>query len=486
MATSNNTTNSYPLSSSQQDIWFDQLLHPDVPLYNIGGYLRIDGPINLALFEKALNQVILENDALRLILQEGETLPTQTVADPVPLQLNFYDFSETANAHQSAQKWMETEFVKPFPLYNQLLFQSALLKLSEKCYYYFYRCHHLIVDGWAISQLAQRLATAYNRLGDSQPLTEQKCYSYLDWVKNDQAYLESDKLARHERYWLEKYQTLPAPRRISRQYATSFKSHTIPSQRSILHLSRSCYNQLTDFATTNQVTTFHLFIGVLYCYFVRTCDRGDLVIGLPVLNRSTAAFKQTVGLFASVSPAWFRFGTQLNFVELIQAIRQELQKDYRHQRFPISTLNKRLKLHKEGRRQLFDIMLSYAKHDYDIHFNGKPAHAVYFTHGFEQNALAIFIEEFHQDDGVNIYFDYNLGFFAEEEIERLKARFEFMLAEILQKPSVPLVELQIMPEAEIHQILVEFNDTKVDYQGYRTMKQVQPTHFQDKLHPIPP
>ncbi len=50
--TSNQTIKHYPLSSPQREIWFDQILHPDVPLYNIGGYVRIDGPIDPALFEK--------------------------------------------------------------------------------------------------------------------------------------------------------------------------------------------------------------------------------------------------------------------------------------------------------------------------------------------------------------------------------------------------------------------------------------------------
>jgi len=111
--TSNQTLKHYPLSSPQREIWFDQILHPDVPLYNIGGYVRIDGPIDPALFEKALNQVIAENDALRISLHEGESLPTQTFAENVHLKLDFYDFSEQENAHKSALDWIRCEFVKP-------------------------------------------------------------------------------------------------------------------------------------------------------------------------------------------------------------------------------------------------------------------------------------------------------------------------------------------------------------------------------------
>ncbi|RKZ38594.1 MAG: phenylalanine racemase, partial [Candidatus Parabeggiatoa sp. nov. 3] len=128
--TSNQTIKHYPLSSPQQDIWFDQILHPEVPLYNIGGYVRIDGPIDQARFEKALNQIIAENDALRIILHAGENLPTQTFVENVSINLEFHDFSKTENAHELALKWMKQEFVKPFQLYDGLLFQFALCKAS--------------------------------------------------------------------------------------------------------------------------------------------------------------------------------------------------------------------------------------------------------------------------------------------------------------------------------------------------------------------
>ncbi len=466
MTTSNKTTNSYPLSSTQREILFDQLLHPDVPLYNIGGYLRIDGPIDPKVFEKALNQMIQDNDALRILLHEGESLPTQTFAENVHFKLDYYDFSTQKNAHQSALQWMKQEFAKPFQLYDRLLFQFALLKISAECYYWLGKYHHLIMDGWSISLNVQRVATAYNALLVGHTTRDKTRYSYLDFIKNDQAYLDSKKFLQHQRYWQEKYQSVPEPL-IPRRYAAQFQAQTIPSRLSMLHLQRRRYDQLNTFAQDNKVSTFHVILGALYCYFVRTAARDDFVIGLPTLNRRTAAFKQTIGLFASVNPAWFRFGTDLSFVELIQAISLELQKDYRHQRFPISEINKQVGLH--SRRQLFDITLSYEKHDYDTHFNGNRAEAVTFTNGFEQNALAVFIREFHEDQDIRVDFEYSRGAFEETEIERLKTRFEFLLAEILQKPSVAIRELQLMPEAEKNKILVEFNNTAADYPRDKTI-----------------
>jgi putative pyridoxal-dependent aspartate 1-decarboxylase len=465
--TSNKTIKHYPLSSPQKDIWFDQILHPDVPLYNIGGYVRIDGSINPTLFEKAINQVIQENDALRIIIHEGESLPTQTFAENVHLKLDFYDFSEQEKAQKEALKLLRSELVKPFQLYDQLLFQFALCKTSANCYYWLKKYHHLIADGWAASLIVQRVAAAYNFLTTGKT-SEQTNYAYPDFIQNDQAYLESEKFVKAKHYWQEKYREVPEPLLVP-HHAAQFQGKTVPSQRATLRLQRPFYNQLIDFAKENNVSTFHVILGVLYCYFVRTCDREDFVIGLPTLNRSSAAFKQTAGMFVGVSPAWFRFGTDLNFVELMASIRKELQRDYRHQRFPISELNRKLGLQRENRQPLFDLTLSYMDQNYDANFEGSTVEMTFLPHNFEQNALAIFVDEFHKQGDIKVDFDYNLGFFDADEIDRLKARFEFLLGEILRQPSVPIRALQIMPNAELKKILVDWNDTATDYPCDKTI-----------------
>jgi Condensation domain len=46
----------YPLTQAQAGIWFAQKIDPTNPIYNLGEYIEIRGPIDAALFEGALNQ----------------------------------------------------------------------------------------------------------------------------------------------------------------------------------------------------------------------------------------------------------------------------------------------------------------------------------------------------------------------------------------------------------------------------------------------
>ena len=97
----------------------------------------------------------------------------------------------------------------------------------------------------------------------------------------------------------------------------------IEHERSIVMLERPLYNRIAAFAATLGASTFHVILAALYVRFTRSAGREDFVIGLPMLNRSNAAFKATIGLFTNVMPAWFRFGLDLTAEDLIKKIAAE-------------------------------------------------------------------------------------------------------------------------------------------------------------------
>ena len=62
-----------PLSSAQLGIWFAQRLNPSSSEYNIGEYIEIPGSVDAVLFERALRQVVIETEILRVrIIERAE------------------------------------------------------------------------------------------------------------------------------------------------------------------------------------------------------------------------------------------------------------------------------------------------------------------------------------------------------------------------------------------------------------------------------
>ncbi|MCP4413625.1 MAG: AMP-binding protein, partial [Gammaproteobacteria bacterium] len=262
-------------------------------------------------------------------------------------------------------------------------------------------------------------------------------------------------------YWLEKYQTLPEPL-FSPRYLDQFVDKTPPSERRVLSLARPFYNRLIALAKSCDATTFHLILGSLYVCLTRTSRTEELAVGLPVLNRQNAIFKETVGLFVGVSAVRLAFGTDLRFKALLQSIGWELKQNYRHQRLPISDLNRDLRLHHVGRKQLFDISLSYENHDYDAYFDSYSTQVKTLLHGYEQTPLMIFVREFHDNDDVDLDFVYNLAYFDATEIERIQTRFVMILEYVLNHVDESISTIPLLTETEQGQ-LQAWNKTKTEY-----------------------
>ena len=223
------------------------------------------------------------------------------------------------------------------------------------------------------------------------------------------------------RYWLEKYSETPRPLLIPR-YSSQYNSRPISNGRESLYLPRAFYKELEKFSQTHQVSFFHTLIGILYVYFTNTMERNDFTIGLPLLNRSSAQFKKTAGLFMSVSPVWFNMGRKLTFIELIQAIKRTLKQHYRHQRFPTSELNKAINL-EQHRTQLFDVTFSYENQNYNTQFNNIESYFTELLHPWKKIELMISARGFQTSEDISFNFIYNQEYFNVSEIQALQTQF---------------------------------------------------------------
>ena len=454
----------YPLSSRQKEIWFEQILYPDVPLYNHGGYVRIDGEIHPDFFEKALQRVVDRNDALRMVLHRGDPLPMLEFRDRVRAHVALCDFSKKTDPYNDAVRWMKEEMDRPLELYGNVMFRFRLIRISGRDHIWFAKYHQIILDERSHLLLVQQTADAYGQLAKEKRLRKGNVRTYAAFIQNDRAYLESEKSAKDERFWLKKFKDFPAPlfpavgaNRAERQHDTH------------LRLKQPFYRRLTAFAGKNRAGPISIFIGALCCYFLKTAGKEDLTVGLTVHNRRPAAFGKTIGPFAAVRPLRLRFETGSSFMELLTSIRKELEKDARHLRFPLSEINNRLGILNDGNQQLFDVVLSHEQYDDTPDFNGHPARLELFSNRYQQGRLGIYIRAYPERQDVRIDFLYDPSVFGDAEMMFIRDRFRFILEEIPKRSDVPLKRFGILPWDERRRIIHEFNDTAKEYPRGKTI-----------------
>ncbi|WP_248802875.1 amino acid adenylation domain-containing protein [Pseudomonas sp. MWU13-2100] len=454
----------YPLTAPQLDIWLDQTLHGETPLYNIGGYARINGVVDAARLQQAIDQVVRDHDALRIQLEPGSPdhpLPRQRFLVSVSVPLALLDVSGQDDPEAAALALMQENLQTPFSFDGGLLLRMVLLKVGEGLYYLFVNCHHLIVDGWAFAMLGRAVSQAYTVL-QNQGESAACAPTYRAYIERQKTDRDSPSFQRQRQYWLDKYRSLPEPL-LTPRHESRFGQRLAPSQNHAWRLPRALYNRLGELAkASSQATVFHVMLGALYSYFTRVAQRDELVIGLPVLNRANAAHKATLGLFVGMSPARLSLGTDLGFSELVSKIALTLKQDYRYQRFPLSELNRELGLQNLGRGQLFDLVLSYEL-DADTWYGAAPAQPVKLSNGYEQRPLALHVREAAPDADVWMHFIYSEVYFDAAQIEALQQRFMNILHGVVADFDVPVKALDLMPAPERRQILEEWNRTDVDY-----------------------
>ncbi|SFW74960.1 non-ribosomal peptide synthetase [Pseudomonas sp. NFACC04-2] len=453
----------YPLTTPQLDIWLDQVLHADSPLYNIGGYARINGAVDPTLLQAAFNQVVNGHDALRIQLVPGSSehpLPRQRFLGPVDVPLAVHDVSDHPDPEASALALLQAKLQTPFSFDDGLLVRADLVKVREDLYYCFVNCHHLIIDGWSFAMIGRTLSQAYTALHD-QAQNAATAPTYQAYVEQQVASKDSVSFQRQRQYWLEKYRTLPEPL-LAPRHLGRLDQRLTPSQNHAWRLPRALYNRLGENAkAAGQATVFHVMLGVLYSYFARTEQRDEIVIGLPILNRANAAHKATMGLFVGMSPVRLSLGTDLSFSDLVGKIALTLKQDYRYQRFPLSELNRELGLQNLGRRQLFDVVVSYEQ-DQDTWYGPAPAQPVKLSNGYEQMPLAMHVRESAPQDDVWMHFIYNEAYFDAPQIEALQQRFMNILACVAADFDMSVAALDPLAPAE-RQLLQDWNRTDVDY-----------------------
>jgi surfactin family lipopeptide synthetase A len=453
------------LTLPQQDVYFEQQLFPNNPIYNIGAKIKIEGTINVKIMQDAYRVLLKQHDTYRsCIVSTNNTISfeeLETYDDVLELK----DFSNETNADSVAKVFMQECFIQPFDLTgNGVLHKFILIRVAEETHYLFSVYHHIITDGWGTSLMFQRLVANYNEISANGNVTSSYPYHYNDFVADDLQYQRSEAYEKDKAYWKSRYSSLPES--LFQPIKGMFLQPK--SERKMLRIKRSLYNELEVIAKANRCSTFHVILGLMYVYFGRKQRNHDFAIGLPVLNRSKAIFKKTVGLFMGVSALRMQLDKEDTFISFLNKIRQQLRQDYRYQRFPLGKLIQELELFNKSSR-LFDITLSYEKQNYADHFANTKTSVIPLTHQSERVPLALYIREFDPEEDVTIDFDYNTSYFDEATITQITTHFKTLVTAVVQNPAKNIYAYSYLTASEEKEIRYTFNQTSYSYPTQKTV-----------------
>lgn len=464
----------YPLTHPQRRIWYIEKIYPDTSLYNIGGTIRIKGACDFSILAKAINDLVLKNEGLRLGFFEQNGEFRQYVSDYEPIDIDFKDFSKEENPEESFNMWVEKEAELKFNILGGYLFYFALFKISENDNGYLAKFHHIIADGWSINLMTEHICGTYVKLLEEEKFSEEVPPSYIDYIFNEKKYLLSDRFKKNKLFWNEKFKHLP-------ETFLKKSSDRIEGKRKTYKLDEEVSSKIKEFAIENRWSLNTFFVTIYLIYLSKTTEQSDVVIGTPVLNRSGKLEKKMFGMFTSTMPFRFVLEDNSTVLDTINNVNSELMACYFNQRYPYDLLVQDLELKKRGYDNLFNVCVNYYNTKLNTELKGWHIENVEFFNGNIIYSMQLVIKEWSNSGCLTMDIDYKLDDYTDEQLDHMYYRLINLVKQVIENPYLEIKKLSLLSDSERSELLYQSNNTEIEYPKDKTIYQL----FEEQVEKTP-
>lgn len=444
----------YSLTGAQTGIWFAQQLDPDNPIYNTAEYIEINGPVNIALFEEALRHVIKEAESLHVRFGENMDGPWQMINPSPDVQLHVIDVSSEPDPEKTALNWMKADLAKPVDLGYDPLFNEALFIAGPDRFFWYQRIHHIAIDGFGFSLIAQRVASTYTALIKGQTAKSRSFGSLQAILEEDTDYRGSEQYEKDRQFWLDRFADAPevvsladrAPRT-----SNSFLRHTA-------YLPPSDVNALKEAARYFSGSWHEVMIAVSAVYVHRMTGSEDVVLGLPMMGRIGSASLNVPAMVMNLLPLRLTVSSSMSFSELIQQISREIRSIRRHHKYRHEELRRDLKLIGENHR-LFGPQINLMPFDYGLDFAGARG----TTHNLSAGPvddLSINVYDRTDGSGLRIDVDANPEVYSESDIKLHQQRILQLLQTASAGEDMLIGQMELLLPEEKEKVISKWNETE--------------------------
>jgi amino acid adenylation domain-containing protein len=430
----------FPLSINQKEIYIDQMMWTEGSHLNIGAIVTVQGAFDIEIFNDAINKVIRCYPGLRTRIYDSVGKPLQTIAPHQDEKVTLVDFSTYEDSEERAKEYIKREFATPFSFgENAPLVELKLIRTSQKKHIIFGKYHHAITDGWGTAIFFREMIGTYNQIIKSGADTQtERNFALIDYLQDESAYLESRNFQSDRDYWTKRLTF------VSTKLFPPIKPQQLVGDRKAIYISRDKYNRVNALCQKVQSNAFHFILSLIIIYLAKRYSKSDIVIGLSLLNRNKKSFKDEIGLFVSTIPFRVEITGNETVQELLDKIRSLLRQDYRHQRFPLAELKRIANLQPGSKEHLFEVYLSYEKHDYNECFADTKTSCVPLYSGQQKIPLIVYVREYEAQSDIKIDFDYNLSYFDSETAEQIVTNFQKLFDETSENLETSISSLSLL------------------------------------------
>ncbi|GAB1510049.1 non-ribosomal peptide synthase/polyketide synthase [Actinophytocola sp. KF-1] len=446
-----------PLSFAQQRLWFLDEFEPGGHEYHTITALRLTGTLDTTALAAALRGLVERHEPLRTTFGTVDGRGVQVVHPPSDVDVHTVELTEA-----ELEPYLRDDLRRPFDLREGPLLRVLLARPAAREHVLVLTVHHIVTDGWSMEILAEELGTLYTAAVRGVPATlPAPPVQYADFAAWQRKQPLEDKLA----YWEDRLRGLEPldlptdrPRPAERGPAGAVLPFEFPEDLSA---------RLVELCRREGVTLFMALVAVTQLLFARYSGQRDVAVGTVTSGRDRAELARLVGFFVNTVVLRSDVDGSRSFTELLAQVRATVLDAFAHDDVPFERLVEALAPARDlSRTPLVSTM---------VVLQNNPGHALELpglrVEEFMPPVASATFDltlDFHERDGKLAGFaEYSTDLFDEPTIAAMIGHLRVLLDGIVADPDTRLDRLPLLSGAERHRLVVDANDTDVDFPPVR-------------------
>ncbi|MBR3720134.1 MAG: AMP-binding protein, partial [Clostridia bacterium] len=457
--------NNFHLTGPRMNIWQLELVNSGHHnLNSIFTVMKLPKDTDLVLLDKTLNKIREVNDSLRLrfVFDENSNI-SQYIDDYkyIPSRIIQSDSEDISSVIENEK----SDYLTVDGKVNEL----AIIKTPYNCFV-LYKSHHILSDGWGMTQVADQIKEIYCNLENDISLDDYKKPSYLDFITRTQEYLNSSRYEKDKEYWNECVKEIEPS-----TFLKNANNIDKTANRIEYEIPKNMCKLIEDFCNNNKITEYSFFLALISVYFYKIYGANNFAIGTPFLNRQKrfGEFEET-GLHVSTLPLHVFIDNMSDFVELCRNINSKNLGLYKHGSFPYYDIQKMFNQNKAISSNMYEIGFSYQINVSEKEFNSKCydksikeswnkgiGECEWLFSGEQNNAITFHLTQLNVRKLFAI--DYLTSLFSDVQIERIYEDVFYLADQVLKAENADnngfkISDFQIINDDEIA-LMKKFNNT---------------------------
>ena len=419
----------FPMSLSQQRLWFLQQLAPLAPAYNVFRALRLTGPIRVSELERSFSDVVQRHESLRTAFRVNAGEPAQIIEAEGSTSLPVVDlrYLPAAERMLAAQRLSAQEIHRPFDLAEVPLFRLSLYRLEEEDHILLIVMHQIVTDWWSMSVLFEEIGIFYDAhcSGHAAPLLPLSLQGAdLAILQFKQA--EDENLQKDLAYWKNQLAgplpILKLPQDHARPAVKTYRG-----ARTRFQVPDAITAKIKATSREQGATLFMTLLAVFNVLLYQLSRQQEILVGFPVAIRDRPETEQIIGFLINEVVLRTDLSGNPTFKTILARVRNVVLDAFVHVGLPFQKLVQALSPARESSRSLLfqaSFVLQNAPNS-PLRLGETTAEPLSIDADTSQ--LDLELEMVERPDGLFGTFTYDCDLFERTTVERWQSEFITLL-----------------------------------------------------------